>query len=97
METIIIASSDDERQLKSLAQAKIPVITCGLSSKDTITFSSKEEESAVISLMRSVKSIYGHTIEPMEIPISFPPKTDDFILLAFTASLILTETVNVQK
>ena len=95
--TIVIAASDDERQLKSLAKAQIPVITCGLSSKDTFTFSSKEEESAVVALMRSVKSVYGHTIEPMEVPITFPPKTDDFTLLSYMASLILTETISAQK
>ena len=95
--TTVIAASDDERQLKSLAKAQIPVITCGLSSKDTFTFSSKEEESAVVALMRSVKSVYGHTIEPMEVPITFPPKTDDFTLLSYMASLILTETISTQK
>lgn len=95
--TTVIAASDDERQLKALAKAQILVITCGLSSKDTFTFSSKEEESAVVALMRSVKSVYGHTVEPMEIPISFPPKTDDFTLLSYTASLILTETINSQN
>lgn len=93
----VIAASDDERQLKSLAKAQIPVITCGLSSKDTFTFSSKEEESAVVALMRNVKSVYGHTIEPMEVPITFPPKTDEFTLLSYMATLILTETVSSQK
>lgn len=97
MGTVVIASSDDDGQLKALAQAQLPVITCGLSSKDTFTFSSKEEESAVVSLMRSVKSIYGHTIEPMEVPIGFPSKTDDFTLLAYMASLILTETITFQN
>lgn len=95
--TTVIASSDDDRQLKLLAGAQIPVITCGLSSKDTFTFSSKEEESAVVALMRSVKSVYGHTIEPMEVPITFPSKTDDFTLLSYMASLILTETITSQK
>ncbi len=95
--TTVIAASDDERQLKALAKVQIPVITCGLSSKDTFTFSSKEEESAVVALMRSIKSVYGHTVEPMEVPITFPPKTDDFTLLSYTASLILTETISSQN
>lgn len=95
--TTVIAASDDERQLKSLAESQIPVITCGLSSKDTFTFSSKEEESAVVALMRSIKSVYGHTIEPMEVPITFPPKTDEFTLLSYMATLILTETISPQK
>ncbi|MEG2336056.1 hypothetical protein [Chryseobacterium sp.] len=97
MSGIVIASSDDETQRKLLAKSKIPVITCGLSSKDTITFSSKEEECGVISLMREVRSVFGNTIEPMEIPVSFPKHTEPFMVLAYTASLILSEFVSTQN
>lgn len=87
----VIVSSDDTEQLNLLSKLKIPVFTCGLSSKDTFTFSSKSEESAVVSLMRRVTTLYGHSLDPLELPITFPSGMEDFPLLSYTASLLLCE------
>ncbi len=90
---IAIVNSDETWSIKLMAELKIPAVTCGLSSKDTFTFSSKSDENAVISLMRSVKSVYKNLLEPMEIPISFSKDTDEFFLLSFVATLVLTEKI----
>ena len=66
-----------------------PTVTCGFSSKDTFTFSSKSEDSAVVSLMRTV-ALPQWAVEPMELPVAFPSGTADFFVLAAAAALILT-------
>lgn len=67
----------------------VQAVTCGFSDKDTFTFSSKNEDSAVVSLMRTV-ALPGRMAEPMELPVSFPAGTADFLVLAAAAALILT-------
>ena len=65
----------------------LTVISCGRSQKDTFTFSSKGEETASVTLMRAVKTPFG-TIEPMEIPVTFPAGTPDFAILGTVAALV---------
>lgn len=48
---------------------KTQYITCGMSTKDTITFSSIEDREVCVSLLRGIKDIYGNEIEPFEVLI----------------------------
>lgn len=88
-DAVVIVSSDEEGQLRQLAQMGAQTVTCGLSCKDTVTFSSKSEEEAVVSLMRGVPGLNGEMLEPMDVPITFPPESGDYPLLACTAALLL--------
>lgn len=81
--------ADAETPLLPAESQGIQVVTCGLSPKDTFTFSSRGEDSAVVSLMRAVETTAG-IVEPMEIPISFVPGAEDYPLLSTTAALVLT-------
>lgn len=94
---IFIVNSEDKKALRFLSKTSSVAVTCGLSSKDTFTFSSKDDETAVVSLMRSVKSVYENTAEPMEIPISFPQNTDEYTILSLVATLILTEKISIKN
>ena len=86
----VIVSSEDENTLRLLARAGAQTIVCGLSSKDTVTFSSRSEDSAVVSLTRTIPGLAGEPLEPMDIPILFPPGIGDYPLLACTAAFLLS-------
>ena len=83
--TVTIVSSDEQDYLKKLSTLNIKTITCGSLGKDTVTFSSKNDDEIVISLQRSFNSIFGEEIEPFEIPIKKSQDDDDFTILAYIA------------
>ena len=88
-QAMVIVNAEDRSILYQLAQIGAQAITCGLSCKDTFTFSSKSEENAVVSLMRAIPNTAGRILEPMDIPVVFPQGIPDYPLLACTAALIL--------
>ena len=84
----LLLNSDNEAQLKSVEGQKIPVITCGLSPKDTITFSSKDSDKSVVSLQRSLPS-GSNIIEPMEIIVESKNDSEYTMLATVATGLIL--------
>ena len=71
---------------------KTQYITCGMSGRDTVNFSSIYEREVSVSLMRDIKDIYGNTVEPFEVSIT--SKTDitnysNFSLLSLVSLLSL--------
>ncbi|MGN0597437.1 MAG: hypothetical protein ACI4J1_08950 [Ruminiclostridium sp.] len=66
---IVIANSQNIKQMELLKNHKGNVITCGLGKKDTFSCTSNTEESLVISLNRSITALSGRKIEPLEIPL----------------------------
>lgn len=87
----VIISSLEASKLLKLPSPLNNVYTCGFSSKDYITFSSREEDKAVISLQRSVLTLCNEVCDPFELPCSISKITDDFPLLAAMMTLILLE------
>ncbi len=86
----VIVSSAERGQLERLAGLAGEVITCGLSSKDTVTFSSRREGRAVVSLLRSLEGARG-IVEPLDLPIRCPDGCGAYPLLAAAAArLFLT-------
>ena len=57
-------------------------LTCGLSSKDTLTLSSVTAESAVICLQREIGTLGGEVLEPYEIPVKLRRAVDRMELLS---------------
>ena len=90
----LLVSSENEQQLRHLAEHNLCGYSCGLSGKDTFTFSSRSETSACVALMREVKDVFGKTVEPMELPIELPAPANDFALLAYGAARILSGLVS---
>jgi len=86
----LLVSSENEQQLWHLAKHNLCGHSCGLSSKDTFTFSSRSETSASVALMREVTDVFGKTVEPMELPLKLSTPVSDFALLSFGAACILS-------
>lgn len=68
----------------------IHTVTCGLSQRDTVTFSSLTETSAVVSLQREIQSIDGEDILPREVPLAFSRPKPDYPMLAAMSVLLLS-------
>ena len=89
---VAIVSAENTDILRTLQASGIHTIPCGLSDHNTFTLTSSTEESTVISLQRSLFSLTGETIEPMEIPIhpAFSTLLSRYQLMAFCAVGCLT-------
>lgn len=83
----VVVSSEEEGQLGFFAALPVRVITCGLSSKDTLTFSSRGEGRAVVSLLRELDTPNGR-IEPMDLPLAFSGECRDYMTLAAAAAIL---------
>ena len=84
-----VIESDNANALSVLQQSGSPVIGCSMSPQDTLTLSCREEDTALVSLQRSVHTLSGALIEPCEIKLHLSRPTELFPLLAACASLLL--------
>lgn len=80
-ENILIIDSENQHQIKTLCNGNLSVIVCGLSEKDTITFSSRETPTALVSLQREI-DFCKNIIEPQEVQINSYCKNKYPILVA---------------
>lgn len=87
-ETTAIVCSESTSQLEVLSQTPAQVLVCGLSSKDTVTFSSRKDTRATVSLLREIRGWDGRIVEPMDIPLDVPSNCGDYLVLAAVASAI---------
>ena len=85
-----VVESTNTNAISLLNNSKIEVVTCGLSNKDTLTFSSAIEDRIVISLQRSLKNVFEKIIEPNEIPMNLPDDIDRYAILSAVVTLILS-------
>lgn len=65
-------------------------ITCGTSSKDTLSIAGIDETSAALSLQRSVMTVGGRMLEPHDFTVRFPSKLSPTRILAVCAVLLLS-------
>lgn len=84
-----IANSENAEQLAALAKLSIPVITCGMRPKDSVTFSSCGDERVVASLGRTIRTVSGDELEPLEIPFHDCFGMEGYPLLAYAALRML--------
>ena len=73
------------------SQNNFPTISCGFYMGDTLTLCSYQEDSAVISLQRSIYSLVGTKIDPVDIPVFTGYPMEPFILLALTTICLLCD------
>lgn len=87
---LCIINSDDTELIKSSRPGGGKIITCGFGSRSTVTLSSLSDCECVICLQRSIKSVSGKRILPLEIPVQLCGiKFDDVsILMMITAALL---------
>lgn len=82
----VIVDGDSFRQ-------KIPrgiqLITCGISSKNTVSITSRTADKLTLSLNRGIRTASG-ICEPLEQPVDVPEGTDEFdVMAAFAARMLL--------
>lgn len=68
---------------------RIPVISCGMNSKNTITLSSIIDNELLASLQRSIYDINGKKLEPAEFKIKLNKNYSPFSVMASLAVLLL--------
>ncbi len=95
--TTVVIDSENRKQLEQIRRFPVNVVTFGLSAKDTVTFSSREEQSAVVSLQRSVTALDGAVLDPMEIPCILKGNCSDQLILGIVAILILLHLIDSEK
>lgn len=92
--TNVIINSYDTKNLSKLSKPLNHVYTCGFSSKDFVTFSSRNAESAVVSLQREIIKLNGEICEPLDIMCKNTQGISDYHLLAATVCMLLINEIN---
>ncbi len=93
--TVALVLSSDSEQVKNLSKHNVNTIVCGLSPKDTVTFSSIRETEASVSLQRSIQTLFGSIVEPFEISVKFEKNYSPSCVLLFIALLLITGVLSV--
>lgn len=65
---------------------RFPLISCGMSAKDTVTFSSIREKDGIICLQRQINTFSGRIVEPQEYCFE-PCGSESFPTLVVASSL----------
>ena len=75
--------------LEIFRASNIPVISCGMSSKNTITLSSLDSDCTLAALQRTVTDRNGKSVEPGEFRIILKSSYSPYSIMAATAVLLL--------
>lgn len=84
---IVNSSTPDDMNLAKNSGGE--VIVCGLSLRDTLTFSSFTQDDCVLSLQRRIKRFDGSFADPFEIPLYCSESEDRYAILCASLLLIL--------
>lgn len=90
----IIINANNTKQITKMSKYSNQIYTCGFSSKDYVTFSSRNKDSAVVSLQRSIKVSKNKTCEPFETPCIINSDIDDYCILSCILTLIFLSNQN---
>lgn len=74
---------------KLFEKSNIPVISCGMNQKNTVTFSSLNQDYLLVALQRTVTDTSGKDIEPGEYQIRLKKAYQPFSVMASAAVLLL--------
>lgn len=88
-ERYLVFDSSNQSDIRAAKTSSGEVITCGLSHRDSVTFSSFTEEDCVINIQRSVTGFDGKKIEPCEVPCKISTADDKYAVLCANLLLIL--------
>ena len=91
MGIIGICEDCNKEALKNFSYNKIPVITCGMSAKNTITLSSINSDTLLATLQRNITVINGNEIYPEEFKIKTKKNYLPFSVMASIAILLLND------
>ena len=86
----IAVFAGNTENLRDIMESGIPVITCGMNPKNTVTLSSLTAASALVSLQRTVTDIFGYEAEPGEFRIKLNRGYSPFAVTASAAVFLLS-------
>jgi len=86
---VAVTASDNHDAIKLLKKKKIPTLICGMSSKDTVSLSSRGEGSACVCLQRGIESLSGEAFEPGEIAVKYKGELSEYAIMAAAVTLVL--------
>lgn len=84
-----ICENHNQKALNIFKDNLVPVISCGMSPKSTITISSINDDSLLAALQRTIVDFNGFEIEPLEIKINLTKAYNPFSVMASAAVLLL--------
>lgn len=87
--TIGICEDCNSNALKIFEKNNIPVISCGNSSKNTITISSINDRNIIVTLQREITDKFGNIIYPGDYKIALSKDYSPFAVLSSAAILLL--------
>ena len=95
--TIVIIESTNCSAISAINGNNNPCISCGMSNNDSVTLSSISDNSATISIQRSITDIKGNVIEPCDITVRLKQFCDGFTLLSIFCLLVISGEINEHK
>ena len=84
-----ICEDTNRRALEIFQKSGLPVITCGMNAKSTITFSSMGEHSLLVALQRGLTDRNGKQLYPEEFRVSLKKQYHPFAVMAALAILLV--------
>ncbi|MBD5081630.1 MAG: hypothetical protein HDT44_07705 [Ruminococcaceae bacterium] len=93
-DSMVIAFSENEKQLTALKNQPIHPITCGFGKTDSFSYSSLSDEKIVVSLNREITALSGKKMQPLELPLEIPKGVELYSVIAFTALRIMLDDYN---
>ena len=84
-----ICEDNNTAALKAFKDSETPVISCGMSAKNTVTLSSFGDASLLASLQRTLTDFKGNEIDPAEFRIKLTKKYSPFAVMASAAVLLI--------
>ena len=90
---LAICDGDDRVVLDTLCRTKIPVVSCGMCAKNSITLSAFDDKSAMISIQRSFCDIFSKNVPAGEYRIALSKPYSPFAVMACTAALLFHQVI----
>lgn len=87
--TVGICEDRNQKALELFKNSRIPVISCGMSAKNTVTLSSLNSTSLLAALQRTVTDCRGNAVDPGEFKIKLTGSYTPFAVMASAAVLLL--------
>ena len=84
-----ICEDCNKNAIDIFSKNNMPVITCGMNVKNTVTFSSINDNSLIVSLQRVITDSKGKEIEPTEFKLILTKDYNIFSVMASVSVLLL--------
>ncbi len=86
----VIMNSDNDQQIAAVRNNRVFAVDCGFSQMSTVSFSSENDSTVVISLNRAIRALSGREIQPLEFPAE-KSGAGIYALMSYTALRLLLD------